>query len=186
MRTLTDQEKRTIRFASVALLLGLILAAGIWVAKRLEARRVAYQSLLREAQHVRDEIDRYQDKAALAQKLIDTFYLDPMTLSRTSLVAQASAAIQKASNEAGVAPGPMRESPAHGASKETASIQFEGSGPVPAVMALLYQLERAGSPLIIDSVRITSDSHRPGAVKVNLTIVVLDFDQWKPEGQPHA
>jgi hypothetical protein len=27
---------------------------------------------------------------------------------------------------------------------------------------------------------------RPGAVKVNLTIVILDFDQWKKEDAPHA
>jgi hypothetical protein len=47
-------------------------------------------------------------------------------------------------------------------------------------------LERAGSPLIIDSVRISSDPRRPGNVKVSLTIVVLDFDQWKEEGQPNA
>jgi len=186
MRTLTDQEKRTIRFASVVLVAGLLLAGGLWSARRLQARRTAYQALLLEAQNVRDEIDRYQDKAQVAQKLIDTFHLDPMTLARTSLVAQASAAIQKASTEAGVAPGPIRESASRGASKEMASIQFEGSGPVAAVMALLYQLERAGCPLIIDSVRLTPDSRRPGSLKVNLTIVILDFEQWKSEGQPSA
>jgi len=186
MRILTDQEKRTIRFASVVLVLGLLLAGGLWCARRLQARRAAYHALLLEAQDVRDEIDRYQEKAHVAQKLIDTFHMDPMTLMRASLVAQASAAIQKASAEAGVAAGAIRESPAHGTSKEMATIQFEGTGPSPAVMALLYQLERAGSPLIIDSVRITSDKRGPGTVKLNLTIVVLDFDQWKPEGQPNA
>src|ERR1035438_1887411 len=102
MRTLTEHEKRTIRFASVALVLGLLLAGGIWSAKRLQARRAAYQALLVEARDVRDEMDLYHDKAQVAQKLIDTFHMDPMTLSRTSLVAQASAAIQRASTEAGV------------------------------------------------------------------------------------
>jgi hypothetical protein len=186
MRTLTDQEKRTVRLAFTVLVAGLVLAGRLWCARRLNDRRAAYQALLVEAQDVRDEIDRYQDKAAVAQKLIDNFHLDPMTLARTSLVAQASAAIQKASTESGVAPGSIRETAARSASKEAASIQFEGSGPVPAVMALLYQLERAGSPLIIDSVRIASDPRRPGAVKVNLTIVVLDFEQWKNGGGPNA
>jgi hypothetical protein len=139
-----------------------------------------------EAQHVRDEIDRYHDKAQLAQKLMDNFHLDPMTLARTSLVAQASAAIQKASSQSGIAVGPIRETPAHSASKEIASIQFEGTGQVTAVMNLLYQLERAGSPLLIDSVRITPDSRRPDQLKVTLTIVVLDFDQWKTEARPNA
>jgi hypothetical protein len=186
MRTLSDQEKRTVRLASVVLAAGLLLAGGLWCGRRLQARRAAYRTLLVEAQDVRDEIDRYQDKAAVAQKLIDNFHLDPMTLARTSLVAQASSAIQKASSAAGVAAGSIRETPAHGAGKEIASIQFEGTGPVPAVMALLYQLERAGAPLIVDSVRITGSPRQPGAVKVNLTIVVLDFEQWKAEGPPHA
>jgi hypothetical protein len=186
MRTLTDHEKRTIRLALVALVLGLLLAGGLWSVKRLQGRRTAYQALLLEAQDVRDEINLYQDKAQVAKKLMDTFHMDPMTLSRTTLVAQASAAIQKASAEAGVAAGPIRESPAHGTSKEMTSIQFEGSGPVPSVMALLYQLERAGCPLIIDSVRITPDQRQPGAIKLNVTIVVLDFDQWKTEGPPSA
>jgi hypothetical protein len=186
MRTLTDQEKRTIRFASVVLVAGLLLAGGLWCGRRLQSRRASYHALLVEAQDVRDEIDRYQDKAQVAQKLIDTFHMDPMTLARTTLVAQASAAIQKASAESGVAPGAIRESVAHGTSKEMATIQFEGTGPAPAVMALLYQLEHAGSPLIVDSVRITSDPRMPGAVKVNLSIVVLDFEQWKTEGQPNA
>jgi hypothetical protein len=186
MRAFTDSEKRTIRLGLVALALGLLLAGGLWSAKRLQARRASYHALLVQARDVRDEIDRYHDKAALAQKLMDNFHLDPMTLARTSLVAQASAAIQKASGESGVAAGAIRESPAHTASREIASIQFEGTGPVNAVMALLYKLERAGSPLIIDSVRITPDSHRPDALKVSLTIIVLDFDQWKAGGQPNA
>lgn len=186
MRTLNEQEKRTIRLGAAVLMVGLLVAGGIWVFKRAESRRASYQSLVTEAKDMRQEIDRYQDKAALARELMNNFHLDPMALARTSLVAQASSAIQKAAGDAGVGAGTIRESVAHGSSKEIASIQFEGMGQVPAVMAFLYQLERAGAPLIVDSVQISSDSRRPGAVKVNLTILVLDFDQWKTEGSPHA
>jgi hypothetical protein len=186
MRALSDQEKRTIRLGVIVLAAGLCLAVGLWCYKRAEARRVAYQALLVEAGDVRSEIDRYTDKAALAKKLMDNFHLDPMTLARTSIVAQASAAIQQASRDAGVGVGAIRETPARDSSKEIASIQFEGMGQVPSIMALLYQLERAGAPLIVDSVRITSDSRRPSGVKVNVTIIVLDFDQWKAEGGPNA
>jgi len=187
MPALTDQEKRTVRLGAIVLALGLIVAGGLWCVRHLQTRRVEYRALLSEAQDVRDEIDRYQDKAQVAQKLIDTYHLDPMTLARTSLVAQASAAIQKAAGQSGVAPGSIRESPGRSGSKEIATIQFEGNGQVTGIMALLYNLERAGSPLVIDSMRITSDPRRPGMVKVDLTIVVLDFDQWKKEeGQPNA
>lgn len=186
MRTLTDQEKRTIRFGSILLALYLVLFCGVAVAKRFQARREAYRQLTRQAQDVRDEIRPYQDKVDIVKKLMENFRLDPMTLSRTSLVAQASAAIQKAATDAGVAPGTIRESPGRGTAKEMASIQFEGSGPVPAVMALLHRLQETGSPLIIDSMQIGSDPKKPGAVKLNLTIVVLDFDQWKTEEVPNV
>ena len=184
MPTLTEQEKRTIRLGLVVLGAGLLLAGGLWCVRRLQERGREYRSLLLEAQDVRDEMDRYQDKAAVAQKLMDGFHLDPMTLSRASLVAQASAAIQKASNESGVGLGSIRETPAHPGSREIASIECEGNGQVTAVMAFLYNLERAGAPLIVDSVRITAG--QPGAIKVNLSIVVLDFEQWKAEEPPHA
>lgn len=185
MRELTDHEKRTIRLGTMALAAGLGLAAVLWCGKKLQARRDDYHKLMVEAQDLRDQMDLSRDKAQAAQKLMDNFHLDPMKLSRSNLVAEASAAIQKASGDSGVGMTSLRETPAHGAGKEIASIQFEGAGPVPAIMTLLYKLERAGSPLIIDSVRITADSRRPGGSKVNLTIVVLDFDQWK-EGQPNA
>src|SRR5580658_4522296 len=109
MHTLTDQKKRTIRFASIVLVAGLLLAGGLWCARRLQGRRADYHALLLEARDVRDEIDRYEEKAGVAKKMIDDFHLDPMTLARASLVAQASAAIQKASAAAGVAPGAIRE-----------------------------------------------------------------------------
>jgi hypothetical protein len=66
-----------------------------------------------------------------------------------------------------------------------ASMQIEGTGPVPAVMGLLSRLESVGFPLIIDSVQLTPDV-RPGQLKMNLTILILDFEQWKKEAAPHA
>lgn len=187
MPPLSDHEKRTVRLGAIVLACGLAMAGGLWGVRHLQSRQAEYGLLLSEAREVRDEIDRYKDKASVAQKLIDTYHLDPMTLARTSLVAQASAAIQKAAGQSGVAPGAIRESPGRSGSKEIATIQFEGNGQVTGIMAFLYNLERAGSPLVVDSVRITSDPRRPGAVKVDLTIVVLDFDQWKKEeGQPNA
>ena len=111
--------------------------------------------------------------------------MDPAKLSRTSVVAEASAAIQKAAMGGGIQLGPVRESPARPSSKELASMQIEGMGPVPAVMGMLSRLESVGYPLIIDSVQLTSDM-RPGQLKVSLTILILDFEQWKKEGPPHA
>src|SRR6185436_3480696 len=96
MRTLTDREKRTVRFGVIALAVYLALFLGFRIFKALEARRSGYQQLVTEAQRLRRELQPYENRAVLAQKLRDTFHIDPRNLSRASLVAEASAAIQKA------------------------------------------------------------------------------------------
>jgi hypothetical protein len=185
MRQLTPQEQRTVRIAGIAIGVYLVLFCGFLIYKRLAGVRSDYRRLVAEASDLRQEIRPYQDKAEHAKKLMEGFRLDPMTLAATSLVAQASAAIQTASNEAGMEAGPIRESSSHNA-KEAASIQFETSGPVTSVLALLHSLQSTGYPLIVDSVQITPDNRRPGNLKLNLTILILDFDKWKPEERPNA
>lgn len=185
-RTLTDREKRTLRFGVIAVAVYLVLFLGFRICKALEARRSSYQQLVTEAQRLRRELQPYENRALMAQKLKDSFHIDPRNLSRASLVAEASAAIQKAATSGGMQLGPIRESPARSSAKELASMQLEGTGPVPAAMSLLHQLEILGYPLIIDAVQISPDTAKPGMVKLNLTIVILDFDQWKTEEAPHA
>lgn len=186
MRTLTDHEKRTVRFASIGIAIYLVLFFGLSVRTYLEQKRGDYEKLVIRARDLQNEIRPYRDKAAHTEKLMENSHLDPAKLSRATVVAEASAAIQSAAAAAGIQVGPVRENPAHSSSKELASVQIEGSGAVPAVMSLLHNLESLGYPLVIDSVQLTSDPMRPGQVKLNLTIVVLDFSQWKVEATPHA
>ena len=100
-------------------------------------------------------------------------------------MADASAAIQKAATTGGIKLGPVRESPARASNKELASMQLEGIGPVAGVLGLLSRLESLGYPLVVDTVQITPQN-QPGSVKLSLTIVILDFDQWKNEKVPNA
>ena len=111
--------------------------------------------------------------------------MEPQKLSKTTLVAEASAAIQKAAASGGVQVGPIRESPSRSSSKELASMQLEGVGPVPAVIALLHRLETLGYPLLLDAVQINPDTTKPGVVRLHLTIAILNFEQWN-EDKPHA
>jgi hypothetical protein len=185
MRALTPHEKRTVRFGAVAVLLYLLLFAGFQASKHFAKVRGDYQQLLGQVDGLKQEVRLYDDRAAVVKKLMETLRLDPARLSRTSVVAEASAAIQKVAMSGGVQVGPVRESPARPSSKELASVQLEGTGPLAAVMGLLSRLESVGFPLIIDSVQLTPDM-RPGQLKVNLTILILDFDQWNKEGAPHA
>ncbi len=185
MRELSNQEKRTIRFGAIALTILVVVYCGLGVIKFFTHRQAEYQQLLARADRLKQEVQLYDDRIEVVKKLMEASRLDPARLSRTSVVAEASAAIQKAATGGGVQVGPVRESPARASSKELASVQIEGTGPVPAVMGFLSRLETVGYPLIIDAVQLTPDM-RPGQLKFNLTILILDFEQFKKEGPPRA
>lgn len=186
MRPITDREKRTIRLGGTALAIYLLLFFGWRIVHAIEARRANYQQLIIDAQRLRREVLPYENRALLADKLKQQFHLDPSKLSKASLVADASAAIQKAATSGGIQLGPIRESPGRSSAKELTSMQIEGTGQVPAVISLLQRLETLGYPLIIDTVQFNPDATKPGVVKMSLTIVILDFEQWKTEEKPHA
>src|SRR2546426_4151042 len=185
MRALTEHEKRTIRYAAVGISIYLLLFGGLRCWKYLEKKRADYQHLVKEARSLKLEVQRYESKALLVKKLMESLRIDPAKLSRASVVGSASSAIQKAAATGGLKLGPIRESPARPSTKELASMQLEGAGPVPAVTAFLHRLDTLGFPLIVDSVQLSPEP-RPGMLKLNLTIIILDFEQWKKEEVPNA
>jgi hypothetical protein len=54
------------------------------------------------------------------------------------------------------------------------------------VLTFLASLNSIGFPVVVDSVQFTADNTRPGQVKLNLTIIILDFEQTKSAEVPHA
>jgi hypothetical protein len=185
MRSLTPREQRTVRFGAAALGIYLVLFLGYQAWTVLAQKHTEYRRLLTEAQGLREKVRLYQSKVDHIQKLMDSYRMDPARLTRATVLAQASAAIQSVAQGGGVQIGPLRESPARPSSKELGSIQLEAAGPVPALLKFVQQTHAIGFPLIIDSMQIGSEPSRPGQIKLNLSIVVLDFDQWKQE-KPHA
>jgi hypothetical protein len=186
-RPLTLREKRTIRIAAVCVFIYLALFYGPAARNYFSARRQAYQQLVRQARDLRDVIKPYQEKVATITNLMDHFKMDPVKLKRATVVAEASAAVQQMALSERVVVGPIRETPARPSAREAGSIQFEGTGPIVAVMDLLHNLDHIGFPVIIDTVQLTSDARTPNGIKINLTLLVMDFDAWKPkEEKPHA
>lgn len=183
MRTTTNREKLLIRYSAIGICVYLALFF-IW--RPLQHRRTEYQQLVGEAQALRDRIKPYSARAETVQALMEKFKLDPAKLNKATVVGEASAALQKAAMSSGIQVGPVRESPARSANKELASVQFEGMGQVQAIMNLLERVKTLGFPMIVDAVQITPEKTGPGMVKLSLTIVILDFDQWKKEAKPNA
>jgi hypothetical protein len=185
MRALSKQEKRTLGIGAAILLIYFVGFGGMQAWRFLAKRHSDYQQLVQDAEKLRGEVKDYQGRADQLKMLMETNHIDPAKLTKASVVAQASSAIQKAALSGGMQVGPVRESGARPSSKELASMQLEGSGPVPAVMGFLSRLESIGYPLIIDSLQLTPDQ-RPGQVKLSLTLVILDYEQWKKEGAPNV
>lgn len=186
MASLTERERRTIRIGTVAVAIYLVLFSGFGAWKSLGKKQGEYQDLIRDSRALRDQIKPYEEKVLVVSKLMESFHLDPARLSRGTVVGSASAAIQKAAMSSGLQIGVIRESPAHAMGKELATMQLDCSGPVPALMGLLSRMGSLGYPLIIESVQMTPENSRPGQVKLNLTVVILDFEQWKKEAAPNA
>ncbi len=184
MRPLADREKRTLRYAGIGIAIYLALFGGLQIWKFLDRKRAEFRQLVTEAQQLRQNIQPYQNKVLIVKKMMDDFRLDPAKLKKETVVSDASAAIQKAAKSGGLQLGPIRESPSHGAGKALATVQLESSGSVPAVLTFLASLNRIGFPVVVDAVQFTADNSRPGQIKMNLTILILDFDQQKEI--PHA
>src|SRR4051812_47142252 len=125
MRELSEKEKRTIRVAIAVLGIYFAFFAGQKVWALIATRRAEYTKLVEQATNLRAELQPYQDKVAVAQKLMEASRLDPGKLSRTSLVAEASSAILKAATIGGIQLGPMRESAARQSGKELTAMQLD-------------------------------------------------------------
>lgn len=186
MYQFTEHEKRTMRIAFGGLAAFLVLFGGFRAWQFLETKRGDYDKLVQDSKTLKEHLEPYEAKTLIVQKLMDNFELDPAKLQRATLVADASSAIQKSAMGSGIQVGPVRESPSRASSKELASVQLEATGSVTAIMGLLGRMETLGFPLIVDSVQLTAEPSRPGQVKANLTVVILDFDQWKQTEVPHA
>jgi len=185
MRALNDNDKRSLRRATIFIGIYLVLFCGFKMWKFLNHHRVEYVQLLTDAKTLKLQVDKYRARADVVELMMKDSHLDPAKLSRETIVGEASSAIQKAAVSSGLQVGTVRESAARGSGDEVAQMQFEGSGPVAAVTGLLNRMQSLGYPLVIDSVQFTQDN-RPGMIKVSLTIVILNYDKWKNSEASHA
>ncbi len=175
---LTDRDRRTLKFASIGLVVYLALFVGWRGFSTLNQRREAYVRLQREATDLRVKLELYESRAIRLQRLMEAHQMDPSKLNRTTLVAQASAALQQSAMQGGVQLGPIRETLARAAERELGTIQLEANGQVPALLGFLHRLRGLGFPLVIDGLQFTSEPTRPGMIKLRLGLILLNFEQW--------
>lgn len=197
---MTDRDKKTIQIASIGIAIYLVAFFGFKMWKKGGTGRDDYQQLVRRAEKLQEEVRAQENKVLLFEKLTNLYQLDPAKIKKETLVADASAAIQSAAQQGGIQLGPLREAPARSSGRELTTIQIEGTGQSSAALAYLHRLRTLGYPLIIDSVQIAPPQAggggrgpggpggpppgmmppgRPGTVKINVSITILNYDQWK-------
>lgn len=185
MAPLSSRDQRTLRLAAGGIAVYLCLFFGAKGIARLEKQRADYFQLLERAQNLKREFAPYETKMLQLEKLKKQFQLSPSGIKDSTLIADASAAIQRAAASNGIQLGPLRESPPRVGSRELSSIQLEGVGKVPAVVGLLHQLVTLGYPVMLDTVQLApAPAGGPGMLKLNLTLMILDWKQVvKEEGR---
>ena len=154
MPQLTAREQKLLRFAVTGISVYLVIFGGFKAWNFLEKRRVKYEQMMTDTARISQQLRPYENRVLMAEKLKETYRLDPRKLSRATVVAEASAAIQKEAKDRKVGFGPIRETAARASGKELASMQLEGSGPVAGVMEFLQRLPALGYPIVIDSVQL--------------------------------
>jgi hypothetical protein len=186
MPQLTQRDKRTLQIAAIGLAIYLVLFFGFKWWKSREKAGEGFDQLLARAQREQQEARRQENDLLLFEKHCDTYGFDPRALPKETLVAQAAAAIQNAARQGGIKLGPVRETPGRSAARELSTIQFDGAGQPPAVLTLLHKLQTLGYPIVIESLQFTQDPKQPNMLKVNVTLQILNFEQWQKGTAPNA
>lgn len=186
MRTLTPQEKRTIRLATIGLSLYLTLfyAPRLW--KQIASGTSQQQALNLEIQSFKHELPPYENRLLRLEKLRNDIQLKPSPPTTPELIAETSAAIQNSAMTSGIKLGPLRETGSRPSAMELASIRLEALGPVPNLLQWIAQLELLGLPILIDSIQIDADPRQPNMLKASLSLLILDPQQWNKEDTRNA
>ena len=183
---MSDRDRRTVRFAALAIAVYLVLFGGFKAWSYCEQKRTDYRQLQATARELRDRAITYQQKVLVAKKLMEDLHLDPARLPREKTMSGASEAIQQAAMGRGFGISSIRETPAHGSGQVLATIQLEGAGPPAGALAFLAGLNTIGFPVVVDSVQFAAMG-APGVMKMNLTIIILDFSKQTGVSEvPHA
>jgi hypothetical protein len=186
MQAFSEKDKRTLRFAAIAIAAYLVLFFGFKLRGKLEKTRLEYQQMLVYADRLKREITPIENKFLLLAKLKEHSNIDASKLSRATVVAEASSAIQKAAMEGGIKLGPLRESASRSSGKELASMRIEGMGQIAPIMIFCHKLQSLGYPMVIETLNLAPQQNPPGMLKVNLTVVLFDFEQWKTPAKTPA
>jgi hypothetical protein len=187
MRTLSEREKRTIRIGAVLVAGYLAIFYGSKGVRILEEKLAAYRSRVQEADDLKVAVLRETNKGVALRKLRESLRVRPEELREETVVGDASAAIGKAAQAAGIQLGPTKETRASAArAMEIASIGIEGQGSISSAIGFIHGLREIGFPIMMDSVQLKASPGGVGQVAISMNIVVLNYAAWQPPEKSRA
>jgi hypothetical protein len=187
MRALSEREKRTVRFGAILVAGYLAVFYGSKGIRVLEEKRAEYRSRVLEAEDLKVSVLRETRKGVELRKLRESLRVRPEELRQETVVGDASAAIGKAAQAAGIQLGPTKETRATAArATEIGSIGIEGQGSIASAIGFIHGLREIGFPIIVDSVQLKTSPGGVGQVAISMNILVLDYAAWKPTEKSRA
>ena len=96
---MTERDKKTIRFATIGVVIYLVVFGGFKMWRTGASRQDDYQTLVRKADRLQEEVRAIENRALLFEKLSELYAFDPRKIKKDTLVADASAAIQTAAQQ---------------------------------------------------------------------------------------
>ena len=185
MRALNEREKRTIRIGAIALATYLLVFGGLKMWRWLEARRSAYGELELELSRLENERLRMETRQVRLGKLEKQFALDLVAWNPQTIVHEVRAGIDALAKKRKVALPPIRETNGLRQSGEFRKFLVKGSGTTVAVAQFVDELSGIGFPLVVNSFRLDKNGTKPGQVKFDLDVAILDYGSYqakKPGG----
>lgn len=176
--SLTDRDRRLVRWTAIGLGIYLVLFFGFKGWRRAEAARLEYGRLVTQAETIATRVRPYENRALLIEKLRGQLNCHRSDQTDEQLIANANAAVQTAARESGVKILSIRESGGRVSARELASMRISGAGNVQGLLTLLSRFDSMNLPLIVDSIQVESDAKKPGALKLTFHVVIVDATAW--------
>ncbi len=183
---ISEKDKRTIRWASIGIIIYLLVFYGGLGIKKLKTRSADYQELSKKAAQLKVDLQNYETEMIRLQKLKRSFNFNPSSEFEETLVSEVSAAIQESAKRNRIKLKFINESGARPSSAIRASMRMEGEGAMTSVIRFLDGMGRLGFPLFVESVQIEGGGRRPGQLQFNLEALILDYNAFKASEDDNA
>ena len=183
---LNERERRTVLRAGFFLLAYLLLFYGIQGWRFLEASRLEHASLRDAIRSADSETTLRGARLVAVARLEKELGFRLADLGGEAVIPKTLTAIQTAAKESGVSLDAEREVRGGASAGELAKFHFEAGGSVDSVASFLHRLRHLPFPVATGSLSLTRSPSGQGAVRLSVTVAVLDYDTWTPPATTEA